>query len=165
MRRHLWNPLDLCLILIFLASVLGIFLRCRDRYGADDDALRTVEIVLWMQNVDAELVDVFTVGDRFCTMDGDLFGDLRQITSTPANVSLESGGIVYEGTWDDGRRVDVTLILHAEGAERENGWFIQGRTAVLKGQTVEARSDRAYVRALVRDIRRTEPENGKNESL
>ncbi len=165
MRRRFLNPIDLCLILMLVFSILGICLRHRALHSTDEDVLQTAEIVLLMRNVDAETADMLTVGEPFYNAGGEQFGTLRQLSSVPAKVCLEENGTLYEGRWEDGSRVDVTLTVEVEGTDRTSGFLISGRTAVLKGQTIECYSDRAYVRALVREIRRIERENGKKEPL
>ncbi len=133
-KKHRFNIIDFVLLIAVLACVVGIALR----YNLNETINRTTdtaEVDIIIERLLNTSADALHVGDTLYTPNNDaVFGEILSIETKPAVIrySNNDGTITYT-TYED--RVDVTLRIHIEGYNTENGFMIGGVTYIGNGST------------------------------
>lgn len=140
--RRRGSILDLFLILLLLACVLGVLLRWQELKKSDaDPAVATYALTLRYEKVTPQTVDCLHVGDALYCADGTFFGTVKGIATAPTAVTLIEDGTVYTGEWEPSLYVDLTVTVEATGSMRETTFLHGGRIPMSVGERVALHSE------------------------
>ncbi|MBR2721947.1 MAG: DUF4330 family protein [Clostridia bacterium] len=150
------HPLDLCVILLIILCLLGLFLRWKDLSARDTDGAVRYEIVMEMPGVRWETAACYDPGETLYTEVGEVFGSIRRIERQPHKIRVPSEHGTLFGDWGE-EKVDLRFYVEAEGAESNGRFLWDGRHALLCGERYTLYTKRAR---LVGTVLHFEPQIG-----
>ncbi len=134
-KRRIVGVLDVCLGLLLIVSVLQPLLRTLwEQEDTVEEVVATVHVRL--SDVPEQMCDCLYVGEALYTASGEAYGVLEAIEAEPAKIVLICGDGFCYGVREGQGRVDVTLQIAVRGRMGEGGFFWNGRSTVMRGQSV-----------------------------
>lgn len=156
MRERRGNILDLFLILLLAGSLLGVLGRLGDTAGEryeESDALMRVRV----ESTDADLSASLRIGEALYLASGEYYGELSEIDSAPAKITLLEDGVFFVGEWDGEGPREYVVTVRVRGAWREEIFYRSERDALLVGAPVTLYGARAVIRGSAIDVREPTP--------
>ena len=146
-RHRQGSVLDILLILLIVLSILGILWR-RQRLESTNGQRESVLYTFYAQtpSMDAMTFDCIRVGDRLYTASGALFGEITVLERVPSDISLLSGGVYYEGRWDETVVCAARVEIAVQGTPTERGVLVAGHRSAVGGSLPVLYSDRVAFR-------------------
>lgn len=140
-KKFKFNIIDLVIIIVALACIVGLILRAQlaDQF---DDKEQSAVVTFRVAGILKNSVDkTFVEGDEYyCDVFKDVFGTMGEIVEQrPAvQVSQDEDGISRESTIP--YRQDITATMKCTGAFNGAEFFIGGTNRVIPGQAYEVYS-------------------------
>ena len=148
------SVLDLFLILLFSFCLVGAVLRYRDlRRGEGEDSRAPYLITAVVREIPTETAACIEAGEELYTVEGELYGVVRSVSSAPTRWHLVSNGAYYEGVWPEEWVCDLTLTVAVPGSESGGVLLREGRWPLLTGQRTVLYSNRGQWTAEIRLFR------------
>lgn len=140
------NILDIILLLLVLAAIVGIIYRYHEAKVADREPMIEAEVSFSVREVLPGIGETLRAGDTLrMGADNTVFGQLKKIEVTPAMVLAEDDNgqyVVVE--LPEGTRIDMAGTILCEGRKNENGAFVlNGETVLTPGETFAVYTDKA----------------------
>lgn len=146
-RHHKGSVLDLLLILLIILSVLGILWR-QHRAERVKDQQQAVTYTFYAQTppMDAMTFACIHVGDILYTSAGERFGEITALERIPSKISLLSGGVYYEGEWEETLRCEARVEITVQAVPTERGALVAGYRNTVGGVLPILYSEHAALR-------------------
>lgn len=132
-KKRRFNAVDVCLILLFLLSIVCAAWRTVNLSGHVGAAEEEATVTLYLRGVAPSVYAYVQTGETLYRADGTPFGVLEKKDFVPARAVVEAGGRRYVGAWSEEERVDVEVEITVRGRLRDGIFFEGGRRAMRNG--------------------------------
>lgn len=143
--RFRFNVIDLLIVLIVLACVIGLAIRLGTvkEYSADEN-LKSYALYFTVTNIAYTSEDAFVVGDTVTITEGGIvlgqFAGLESIL--PAEFfARDSEGNLITVNYPETTRIDVTGRIESRGVMSENGYLVNGTTYIASGKAYQVQTE------------------------
>lgn len=143
--RFRFNVIDLLIVLIVLACVVGLIVRFGNlgKMSAGD-AQKSYDVYFTVSNIAYTAEDAFVPGDTVTLVEsGAVLGEFAALESIlPAEfLARDVNGNLISVRYPESTRIDVTGRIVARGVMSENGFLLNGTTYVASGAEYSVRSE------------------------
>lgn len=143
--RFRLNVIDLLIVLIVLACVVGLVVRFGNvgKFG-DEASLKTYDVYFTVSNIAYTTESAFVSGDVVTLAEsGVVLGEFAALeTILPAEfLARDENGNLISVRYPESTRIDVTGRIVARGVMSENGFLVNGTTYVASGAEYAVQSE------------------------
>ena len=164
-NRIKFRALDVAIIVLILASLVGIYFRYNivDMLAGGRN-LKDYAISFEIKDIQDETKDKFQLGNKiYYRSNGELLGELIAVTDnsdTPIHHTPAIKTIIPEGkteaieiSYPEGTRIDISARMACVGRVSDDGGFLVGGTDyIAPGQTISVMTDYVTFDIIITDI-------------
>lgn len=143
--RFRFNVIDVLIVLIVLACVVGLIARFSNIGGISSaENLKTYDVYFSVSNIAYTSEDAFVQGDTVTLADSGVvlgeFAGLESILPAEFFARDESGNLIVVN-YPESTRIDVTGRIVSRGIMSENGYLLNGTTYIASGTEYSVQSE------------------------